>query len=258
MSIHTNNTHKQYSTKTSSYKYQSLFTFNIALLGNISVGKSSIINRFVFDTYSNNYLSTIGVDVQKKTVKVKENSAYVSLNIWDTCGEERFLSLTKMYLRNKEGVIIVFDLSDKDSFYGIYNWIEAVKTVSSEKTVIIIVGNKYDKLISNNRCVSEKDLDLFLSSLDVDFEYIEVSAKENININELFLTISKILIEKNMMEEEKEREKEKEINNSMFLNSSFYEMSKGVSQDLTVVERNKKYISVKDVTLKKKKSENCC
>lgn len=167
-----------------------IITFKILLLGNQEVGKTSFIIRFSEDQFNENPLSTIGVDIKIKEIKRKDKN--ILLKIFDTAGEEKFRSISKNYFANADGILLLYDISNLDSFKSIKEWIENVKeNVNLSDIGLIIVGNKCDlpeeEKVVNNLMV--KDLE---KNLNV--KIIETSAKSNINVTESFmLIVDKIL-----------------------------------------------------------------
>ncbi|WBY58514.1 ras-related protein Rab-1B [Plasmodium yoelii yoelii] len=99
--------------------YDSLF--KILLIGDSGVGKSCLLLRFADDTYTDSYISTIGVDFKIKTIEIDDK--IIKLQIWDTAGQERFRTITSSYYRGAQGIIIVYDVTDRDSFNNVKNWI---------------------------------------------------------------------------------------------------------------------------------------
>jgi Ras-related protein Rab-2A len=169
------------------------YRFKFILLGDISVGKSCIAMKFVNNEFVDKYDCTVGVEFKLKTLKLSTNIS-ADLQLWDTCGQEKFRSITKQYFRNANGIIIVFDLTSKSSFLEVDNWIEDINKngVNKEEVGILLLGNKYD-LISE-RQISYSQATEYAKKHN--FEYIEVSAKEGININEAFEKLSWMSIHK--------------------------------------------------------------
>ena len=167
-----------------------IITFKILLLGNQEVGKTSFIIRFTEDKFNESLLSTIGVDIKNKEIKRKDKN--ILLKIFDTAGEEKFRSISKNYFASADGILLLYDISNLDSFKSIKEWIENVKeNVNLSDIGLIIVGNKCDlpeeEKVVNNLMV--KDLE---KNLNV--KIIEASAKSNINVTESFmLIVDKIL-----------------------------------------------------------------
>ena len=132
-----------------------LINLKIILLGDVAVGKTSIVGRYIDNSYHEKCLSTIQAEKRTKILKQDENTSF-RLYIWDTAGQEKFKSVTRQYYRNCNGAIIVFDLTNKKTFDELNKWINELKTHGREDTVIIILGNKSD--LSDERAISEKDI----------------------------------------------------------------------------------------------------
>ena len=121
-------------------------TCQFLLLGDMAVGKTCLINRYTNGVFKEEYISTVGFDYYTKQEEI--NNKTVQVKIWDTVGQERFRALTPSFLRNAEGVVIVFDVTSQDSFDNVKGWINSIKSNLGEKIIpIIIVGNKIDKII---------------------------------------------------------------------------------------------------------------
>ena len=163
------------------------YLYKILLIGNSSVGKSSIFNRYVDNCYSDLSVSTIGVDFKIKTLKI--NNKIIKLQIWDTNGQERFKAITNSYYRNSHGIIVVFDITDRKSFTGLRNWLNDADRYS-ENTCKILVGNKSD--LHDNREVTYEEAKEFADAKEL--IYIEVSAKKTINIDSIFETLTTDLV----------------------------------------------------------------
>lgn len=182
------------------------YLFKILLIGASNVGKSSIMTRYVDNIFCESYISTIGVDFKIKTLEV--NNKIIKLQVWDTAGQERFRSITSSYYRGASCIIVVFDLSDINSFTdAIEIWLDEIKK-NNEKTgsnsMVYIVGNKLDKKIDKDKI----DIDMIKHRLEKlglgELNYLEVSAKNNINIEHLFESLSEKLMKRHhMISEEK-------------------------------------------------------
>lgn len=161
----------------------------IVLLGDTSVGKSSILKRLKFNSFDNNLDSTIGCEFFAKDFKIDSNN--VKLLIWDTAGQEVFRSFTPNFLRGAKIILIVYSVAFKKSFLNINTWIDEAKKIPN--STIIIVGSKCD--LPNE--IDDNELEKLKKKLNENFYLFgNVSSKENINIHELFLYISKICVEK--------------------------------------------------------------
>jgi Ras-related protein Rab-1A len=155
----------------------------IVIIGNTSVGKSAILRRFCDDSYLDTHVSTIGVDFRVKTININENILNpVKLQIWDTSGQERFKTITSSYYRGSHGIIVVYDITDRESFNDVNRWISELTKIVSDKSVLILVGSKTD--IPYNRVISYNEGKELANFYGISF--IEVSSFKNVNINEIF------------------------------------------------------------------------
>ena len=144
------------------------------LLGNSEVGKTSLIRRYTNGLFKEEYISTIGIDYDSKKEIIDDINVQVKL--WDTAGQERFRAITPNNLRNAEGIMLVFDITNSDSFNGLKDWLESIKTHFGEKNIsipIIIVGNKID--LEDKRDVEKDDANKFAQ--ENNYKYFETSAK---------------------------------------------------------------------------------
>ncbi len=187
-------------------KYE--YIFKIILIGSSSVGKSSILRRYIQKVFNDVYSCTLGVDFFMKTIDVGEKS--IKLQLWDTAGTEKFRSITTGYYRGANAAFVVFDLTSKPTFDCLSEWIENYYKYSnpySEKNVVLI-GNKSDLI--EKREVKEEEIDSFAK--DNNIKYFETSAKDGKNIDESFYYIAEKLIEQ-FEKKGKEEEKKDVINN---------------------------------------------
>ena len=161
-----------------STNYKSGF-INIITLGESSVGKSSIINRYVENNFDYNFVSTLGVDFRKKNINI--NGEDIRLKIWDTAGQEKFRSIQKQYYRNSDGILLVFDVTKFDTFNVLEEWINSIKNQTSNDIIVVLVGNKIDL---NNKVISDDEIKNFAN--DNKFKYFLTSAATGKNINEVF------------------------------------------------------------------------
>ena len=162
------------------------FLFKIIIIGNPGTGKSAILNRYSDNTFSDNHCSTIGVDFKIKTLDINEKK--IKLQIWDTAGQERFKTITTAYYRGAHGIFLVYDVNDVDSFNNLQTWIEEIKKYAAPNPKIFLVANKIDLY----RKVTTTQGKNFADNIGAD--YVEISAKENLNIDNSFnLIAAKIL-----------------------------------------------------------------
>jgi small GTP-binding protein len=156
------------------------YNAKILLIGESSVGKTGIMLRFVNDRFSNSFITTIGIDFNCKTIV--SNGSKIKLQLWDTAGQERFRAITTSYYKGSNAVIIVYDVTNRDSFDRIKYWIESVYAKLSSDVIIILVGNKID-LESIREITFDEGYEL---AKKYDIHFFECSAKNGININKIF------------------------------------------------------------------------
>ncbi|KAJ7074571.1 ras-domain-containing protein [Mycena amicta] len=154
----------------------------LLLIGNSSVGKSSLLLRFSDEQWlpEDESSATIGVDFRVHKLEVKGKK--VKLSIWDTAGQERFRTITSSYYRGAQGIILVYDVSNRESFDALPRWYSELETYVSDKVVKILVGNKVDKEFS--RQVSTAEGEAFATRMNSLF--VEASAKTAANVKEAF------------------------------------------------------------------------
>ena len=174
---------KNYSSK----HYDDLF--KLVIIGDSGVGKSCILLRFADDTFTENYYSTIGVDFRFKCVDIGERKC--KLQIWDTAGQERFKTVTSAYYRGADGIIIVFDQTDKESFNNIQHWIEDISRYSTDEPAKIIIANK-DDMAEEKKIVKNEDINELEKKTGL--EVIKTSAKTGENVEYAFKKLAQQLI----------------------------------------------------------------
>ena len=129
---------------------QPLRKFKLVFLGEQSVGKTSLITRFMYDTFDNTYQATIGIDFLSKTMYLEDRT--VRLQLWDTAGQERFRSLIPSYIRDSSVAVVVYDITNRASFQNTSKWVDDVRAERGNDVIIVLVGNKTD--LSDKRYVS--------------------------------------------------------------------------------------------------------
>lgn len=165
--------------------------YKIVFLGDQGVGKTSLITRFMYDTFDDQYAATIGIDFLSKTMYLEDNKT-IRLQLWDTAGQERFRSLIPSYIRDSNVAIVCYDITDRKTFDNLEKWINEVKLERGNDVIIVLVGNKSD--LNNKRQVSLEDLEKLAKSINCDI-FLETSTKANYNIKLLFKRIAKSLPE---------------------------------------------------------------
>ena len=168
----------------------------ILTLGDSSVGKSSIILRYVNKKFIEIFQTTIGLDFKSKMVEYKGKS--FELRIYDTAGQERFKAVSRQYYKNAEGIILVFDVSNRSSFLQIETWLADLEQNKKKKAQILLVGNKIDL---PNREVDTAEAEEIAEKYGV--RYLEVSAKSGEKIDEIFINILDLLIDNYDFNEER-------------------------------------------------------
>ena len=153
----------------------------LLLIGDSNVGKTSLLLRYLDNTFSEKYITTIGVEFKSKDITL--NNKTYKIHIWDTAGQERYKSITRNFYKHAEGIIFVYDITNKTSFSNLKNWISNAENEADFK--IIIVGNKLD--MESRREVSIEQLKKLAKKKNC--KYFETSAKDNINVENLFLSI---------------------------------------------------------------------
>jgi Ras-related protein Rab-1A len=167
------------------------FIFKVLLLGNSDVGKSSLLLRYVDSVWSDTFVPTIGVDFKVKTIEI--GGKKVKLQIWDTAGQERFRTVVSTYFRGAHGIFLIYDITNRDSFKNLENWLIEIEKNASENVLKILIGNKND--LEDERDISPDEGKAFANRNGMQF--IETSAKMNTNVNEAFETLGKLMIEFN-------------------------------------------------------------
>ncbi|CAI0378528.1 unnamed protein product [Linum tenue] len=180
------------------------YLFKLLLIGDSSVGKSCLLLRFADDSYVDSYISTIGVDFKIRTVE--QDGKTIKLQIWDTAGQERFRTITSSYYRGAHGIIIVYDVTEMESFNNVKQWLSEIDRYANDSVCKLLVGNKCD--LVENKVVDTQtgqqqngvlfvqfsqlsDL-LLLQALadELGIPFLETSAKDSINVEQAFLTMA--------------------------------------------------------------------
>ena len=166
------------------------YLFKLLLIGDSGVGKSCLLLRFADDTYSDSYISTIGVDFKIRTLELDGKT--VKLQIWDTAGQERFRTITSSYYRGANGIAIVYDVTDMESFNNVKHWNAEIDRYASEGVTKILIGNKSD--MTDKKVVSVEAAKELADSLKM--EFLETSAKDASNVTKAFEVMAAKIKEK--------------------------------------------------------------
>jgi Ras-related protein Rab-1A len=160
------------------------YLFKLLLIGDSGVGKSCLLLRFADHTYTESYISTIGVDFKIRTIDLDGKT--IKLQIWDTAGQERFRTITSSYYRGAHGIIIVYDVTDVESFNNVKQWLNEIDRYACEGVSKLLVGNKCD--LVNKKQVDYNTAKEFADKLNIPF--LETSAKNATNVEKAFLTMA--------------------------------------------------------------------
>ncbi|KAH8849557.1 Ras-related protein [Schistosoma japonicum] len=161
------------------------YLFKLLLIGDSGVGKSCLLIRFADESFSETYISTIGVDFKIRTIDL--DGKVVKLQIWDTAGQERFRTITSSYYRGAQGIIIVYDVTDKTSFINVKSWLQEIEHYANSTVNRLLVGNKCD--LPKSRAVDTVDAMNFAKEHQMPF--LETSAKEAINVEDAFMEMAR-------------------------------------------------------------------
>merc|ERR1711937_134777 len=172
---------------TMSQQNNKIFQFKLVLLGDSAVGKSSLVLRFVRGQFFEYQESTIGAAFLTQTVAL--NDTTVKFEIWDTAGQERYHSLAPMYYRGAAAAIVVYDITNRDTFQRAKQWVKELQRQGNPNIVIALAGNKSD--LNSKRKVEPEEAESYANDNGIFF--METSAKTATNVNELFVAIARKL-----------------------------------------------------------------
>ena len=193
------------------------YLFKLLLIGNSSVGKSSLLFRFVENTWDENFVPTIGVDfvsyfkykfyILQKLKTLEVNGKKVKLQIWDTAGQERFKNITASYYRGGNGVLVVYDITDRESFENLNSWLIEIEKNANKNVYKLLIGNKSD--LEEKRKVSFQEGTDFAKSNGM--EFIETSAKTASKVQEAFELLTQKIIKASVSKDTGMAKKEKTV-----------------------------------------------
>ena len=165
---------------TSEYDY----LFKVVVIGDSGVGKSSICTRYTKNMYNDMFITTIGVDFECHTISLDDK--IIKLQIWDTAGQERFNAITNSFYRGAHGIIIVFDVTNWESFSNVQKWLKEIELREPDVPYKLIVGNKCDQ--NSKRVITFEAANEYANKLNI--PYLETSAKVSVNVDQAFLNMA--------------------------------------------------------------------
>ena len=161
------------------------YKLKVVVVGDSGVGKTNLIKRFVSNTYNPNTKATVGVEFLSKSYKI--NDQVFKIEIWDTAGQERYKSITAAYYKGAKGALIVYDITQKDTFENINKWMSEVRDKSTKDLKILIVGNKTD-LVDERQVSTEEALS---KAKELESPVMEASALDGSNVKAAFYDLLK-------------------------------------------------------------------
>ena len=164
------------------------YLFKVLLIGDSSVGKTSVLLRYVDDTFNPEFQTTIGVDFKISTFQL--NGKVIKLQLWDTAGQDRFKNIVASYYRGAHGIILAFDITNSASFQNVNRWYEEAQNYLQKSVPKLLIGNKAD--LSHQRAVRPEEAKELADRLGV--QYIETSAKNSQNVKLAFETLSRSIL----------------------------------------------------------------
>merc|ERR1711934_181773 len=163
----------------------------LLLIGDGGVGKSCLLCRYSDDVFNSNFITTIGIDFKIRTIEL--DGAKIKLQIWDTAGQERFRTITQAYYRGAMGILLVYDVTDDKSFNNIRTWMRNIEQHANEQVVKVLLGNKCDMPEDKRMVTTAQGAEL---AKEYHIKFFETSAKTNVNVEEAFTKIARMIREK--------------------------------------------------------------
>lgn len=166
------------------------YLIKLLLIGDSGVGKSCLLLRYSDDSFTQSFITTIGIDFKIKSILINESK--VKLQIWDTAGQERFRTITTAYYRGAMGILLVYDVTDEASFLSVRNWMRQIDQNAAENVNRILIGNKCD-MEDARKVTYEAGKSL---AAEFNIQFFETSAKLNSNVEKVFLSIASDIVER--------------------------------------------------------------
>lgn len=156
----------------------------LLMIGDSGVGKTCLLLRYANDSFSPTFITTIGIDFKIKNITL--DNKRIKLQIWDTAGQERFRTITTSYFRGAQGILLVYDVTDRATFMSIRNWIAQIQMHADVNVNKILIGNKAD--MADQRAVTLEEGEQLAKEYSIHF--YETSAKQDLNVEKSFITIA--------------------------------------------------------------------
>ncbi len=173
------------------------YLFKVVLVGDAEVGKTSLTTRFAYGTFTDGYISTLGVDFIVKSIPV--NNYIVKLQAWDTAGQERYAGVRPIYYRGAKGALLVFDITMRQSFVNVEKWFNQIRKYSGLDVPIILVGNKLD--LTDSRVVNTDEVQVYSAQKEI--PYFETSAKTDYAVTDVFKKLAELILASELTKEPK-------------------------------------------------------
>ena len=177
------------------------FQIKLVIIGDTGVGKTNFIFQFTEGRFSSLHVTTVGFDYKSKIIKLPKSKRNVKLQIWDTAGQERYMAINKSLFQKVQGIILMYDLTNRDSFEHVTNWLNLIKQTVTSKT-IILVANKLD-LEEEKRIVSVEEGEKIAK--DNNILFFEGSGSSGQNVDKIFTAIAETIYT-DLMDDNNERE----------------------------------------------------
>mmetsp|Transcript_16219 Transcript_16219/g.41143 ORF Transcript_16219/g.41143 Transcript_16219/m.41143 type:complete len:212 (-) Transcript_16219:189-824(-) len=158
----------------------------LLMIGDSGVGKTCLLLRYANDSFSPTFITTIGIDFKIKTINLGDK--VVKLQIWDTAGQERFRTITTSYFRGAQGILLVYDVTDRGSFENIQNWVGQIQNHAENNISKVLIGNKCD-VDESERAVSREEGEKLAAEFGIE-NFFEASAKQDINVKSAFEAVA--------------------------------------------------------------------